>query len=293
MPAELSLYGLNFVDRLIIIHAAGATQAGLYSLGVKFAQGVNVLVRGFQLAWPPLAYSIRDDDEARRVYATVVTLFVAGCAFVVTGMWLLSRWIVRALAAPEFFGSYKVIGLITAATTLYALYMVLVVILGRTGRTEFNFPATGAALAANIALNLVLVPPLGIVGAGIALVASYIVVLALMYVFTQRLFPVPYEWGRLLRVLAVSAGLVGLGELLLPTEGFAGLLLRLAFVFAYPFALFATSFFTQGERRWLARLRHPSAVLADLQALRPAAAGIDGTVPEAYEAEQMDEDMRL
>jgi O-antigen/teichoic acid export membrane protein len=293
MPAELSLYGLNFVDRLIIIHVAGPPQAGLYSLGVKFAQGVNVLVRGFQLAWPPLAYSIRDDDEARRVYATVVTLFVAGSAFVVTGMWLLSRWIVRALAAPEFFASYKVIGLLATAVTLYALYMVLVVILGRTGRTEFNFPATGAALVANIALNLALVPPLGIVGAGIALVASYIVVLALMYVFTQRLFPVPYEWGRLLRVLTVSAGLVGLGELLLPTEGFVGLVLRLLFALAYPFALLATGFFTQGERRWLARLRHPGEVLASLQALRLSAAGVDGSVPETYEVEQMDEDSRL
>jgi O-antigen/teichoic acid export membrane protein len=293
MPAELSLYGLNFVDRIIIVHAAGLPEAGLYSIAVKFAQGVNVLVRGFQLAWPPLAYSIREDDEARRVYATVVTLFVAGCAFVVTGMWLLSRWLVRALAAPEFFGSYKVIGLLATAATLYALYMVLVVILGRTGRTEFNFPATGAALAANIVLNLALVPPLGIVGAGIALVASYIVVLALMYVFTQRLFPVPYEWGRLLRVLTVSTVLVGLGELLLPTEGFAGLLLRLLFALAYPFALLATGFFTKGERRWLARLRHPADVLASLQALRPAAAGVDGSVSETYEVEQMDEDSRL
>ena len=54
--------------------------------------------------------------------------------------------------------------------------MVLVVILGRTGRTEFNFPATIAALVVNVALNLLLVPPLGIVGAGLALVASYLVV---------------------------------------------------------------------------------------------------------------------
>jgi O-antigen/teichoic acid export membrane protein len=293
MPAELSLYGLNFVDRIIIVHVAGLAEAGLYSIAVKFAQGVNVLVRGFQLAWPPLAYSIRDDDEARRVYATVVTLFVAGCAFVVTGMWLLSRWLVRALAAPEFFGSYKAIGLLATAATLYALYMVLVVILGRTGRTEFNFPATLAALVVNIALNLALVPPLGIAGAGIALVASYIVVLALMYVFTQRLFPVPYEWGRLLRVLTVSAGLVGLGELLLPTEGFVGLLLRLAFALAYPFALLATGFFTRAERRWLARLRHPGEVLAGLQSLRPAAVGVEGSVSETYEVEQMDEDSRL
>ncbi len=293
MPAELSLYGLNFADRIIIVHLAGLPEAGLYSIAVKFAQGVNVLVRGFQLAWPPLAYSIRDDDEARRTYAVVVTWFVTVCTFVVTGLWLLSRWIVRALAAPEFFGSYKAIGLVATGITLYALYMVLVVILGRTGRTEFNFPATLAALAANIALNLALVPPLGIVGAGIALVASYLVVLALMYGFTQRLFPVPYEWARLARVVAVAAGIVVLGELLLPTEGFPGLLARTALWLAYPLALLATGFFTAGERRWLARLRQPGVLAAQLRSLRPAVAGVEGSVSETYEVEQMDDDARL
>jgi O-antigen/teichoic acid export membrane protein len=293
MPAELSLYLLNFVDRIILVRSAGLAEAGLYSLAVKFAQGVNVLVRGFQLAWPPLAYSIRDDGEARRTYAAVVTWFTAGCAFVVAGMWLLSRWIVRALASPEFFGSYKAIGLVATGVTLYALYMVLVVILGRTGRTEFNFPATAAALATNIALNLALIPPLGIVGAGLALVASYLVVLALMYSFTQRLFPVPYEWGRLARIVLVSALLVGAGELLLPTDGFTGLITRTTFWLAYPLALLTVGFFTRDERTWLARLRHPSELAAGFRALRPAAPGVDGSVPETYEAEQMDEDSRL
>ncbi|MFI5028181.1 MAG: lipopolysaccharide biosynthesis protein [Solirubrobacterales bacterium] len=292
MPAELSLYLLNFVDRIIIVRTSGLAQAGLYSLAVKFAQGVNVLVRGFQLAWPPLAYSIRDDDEARRAYAAIVTWFVTGCAFVVTGMWLLSRWIVRALAAPEFFGSYEAIGLIATGVTLYALYMVLVVILGRTGRTEFNFPATIAALLANVALNLILVPPLGIVGAGLALVASYVVVVALMYALTQRLFPVPYQWSRLVRVVLVSAGLVGLGELVMPTEGAAGLLGRLVLCAVYPLALFIGGFFSAEERRWLARLRHPVELFGEVVAAARAPVAVEGSIPEAYEAVRMDEDTR-
>jgi len=289
MPAEVSLYALNFADRLIIARSLGLAEAGLYSLGVKFAQAVNVLVRGFQLAWPPLAYSIRDDDEARRTYATVVTLFVAGCSFVVAGMWLFSRWIVRALAAPKFFDSYEVIGLITVAVTLYALYLVLVVILGRTGRTEFNLPAAIGALVVNVGLNLLLVPQLEIVGAALALVASYLVVLGLMYVFTQRLFPVPYEWGRLLRVVLAVAAIVGIAELLVPTEGAIGLLLRAALLAAYPLALWTSGFFSEEERRWLGYLRHPAAVLDSLRA-EPA---VDGRLPEVYEAERLDEDARF
>ena len=292
MPAELSLYALNFVDRIIIVRTVGLAEAGLYSLAVKFSQAVNVLARGFQLAWPPLAYSIRDDEEARRAYAAVVTYFLAASAFVVAGMWLLSRWIARALAAPEFFESYEAVGLISTAVTLYALYMVLLVILGRTGRTEFNFPATGAALVANVVLNLILVPPLGIVGAGIALVASYLVVVALMYSFTQRLFPVPYEWGRLARIVIVTAALVGLGELLLPTDGFAALVARIVLWLLYPAVLLASGFFTAEERRGLARLRHPGELLEQYRAARERPAVADGGLPEAFEAEQMNEDAR-
>jgi O-antigen/teichoic acid export membrane protein len=275
---------------VIIIRSAGAAAAGLYALAVKFAQGVNVLVRGFQLAWPPLAYSIRDDEEARRAYATVVTLFVASLSFVVAGMWLFSRWIVRALAAPRFFDSYEAIGLITTAVTLYALYLVLVVILGRTGRTEFNFPAAIAALVTNVVLNLLLVPTLGIVGAGLALVVSYLVVLVLMYAFTQRLFPVPYEWGRLARVVAIVTALVLVGELATPTSGFLGLLARAVLFAAYPAVLFLSGFFTTEERSWIARLRDPAAVAAGIAALRAQPAAVEGRIPEVYEAERMDED---
>jgi O-antigen/teichoic acid export membrane protein len=293
MPAEVSLYALNFVDRIIIVRSVGLAEAGLYSLAVKFAQAVNVLVRGFQLAWPPLAYSIRNDDEARRVYATVVTLFVAGCAFVVTGMWLYARWILRALAAPEFFGAYEAVGLIAAAVTLYALYMVMVVILGRTGRTEFNLPAALTALVVNVVLNLVLVPPYGIVGAAVALVASYLAVTVLMYVFTQRLFPVPYQWGRLARVVFSAAVLIALGELVMPTSGVLGFLGRGALWASYPLALWASGFFTPEERGWIARLRHPGQVLAGIAALRSAEPAVEGTVPEVYEAERADEDRNV
>jgi O-antigen/teichoic acid export membrane protein len=290
MPAEVSLYLLNFVDRLIIVQVKGLGEAGLYSLAVKFAQAVNVLVRGFQLAWPPLAYSIRDDDEARRTYATVVTLFLAGCTWLVVGLWLLAEYLLRIFAAPKFLGAYEVVGLIAAAVTLYALYMVMVVILGRTGRTEYNFPAAIAALVSNVVLNLLLVPPLGIVGAGLALVGSYLVVVALMYWFTQRLFPVPYEWGRLARVLFGAAALVALGGLVMPTSGFAGFVGRLGLALLYPVVLLVSGFFTAEERGWLARLRHPREVVAGFAALRARPAAIDAEPGELYEAERMDED---
>ena len=258
-----------------------------------------MLVKGFQLAWPPLAYSIRDDDEARRAYAVIVTWFVAVCTFVVAGIWLLSRWIVRALAAPEFFESYEAIGLVSTGVMLYALYLVLVVVLGRTGRTEFNFPATAAGTVTNIGLNLLLMPAMGIVGAGISLVASYAVVLALMYVFTQRLFPVPYEWRRLAQALGLAATLVAAGELLLPTSGAAGLAGAGCPLARLSAALWATGFLNEEERRAASqlldpRLRWPGSAPCAIHPRSELPEEPPGRGPrltrETLEAEQRDED---
>jgi O-antigen/teichoic acid export membrane protein len=259
MPAELSLYALNFIDRIMLVRFVGLAEAGLYSLAVKFSQVVTVIVRAFNLAWPPLAYSIRDDDEARRAYALIVTYFMLLAFTIVLALSLEARWVVRALAAPQFFDSYKAVPLVSTGVTLYALYMVLVVVVGRTGRTKFNFPVAAIAAAANVVLNLVLVPRYDLVGAGISLVCSYLLMLALMYTVTRRLFPVPFEWARLARIVVIAGALFAAGELLLPTSGAGGLVSRAALVPAFPALLYASGFFYAAElqqlRALLARLR--------------------------------------
>jgi hypothetical protein len=113
-----------------------------------------------------------------------------------------------------------------------------------------------------------------------------------MYAFTQRLFPVPYEWSRLGRVVVVSSALVAFGELVLPTEGAGGLLARVAVWLAFPVALLVSGFFTAEERRRLAMLRHPGEALEALRAAARMPAAVDGEIPEAYEAVRIDEDIR-
>lgn len=276
MPAEISLYALNFIDRIMLVRLAGLAEAGLYSLAVKFSQVVTVFVRAFNLAWPPLAYSIRDDDDAKRTYAFIVTYFLLLVSFVVLGVSLEARWLVRALAAPRFFDSYKAVPLVSTGAALYALYMVLVVIAGRVGRTEFNFPVSATAAAVNLGLNAWLIPSHGLVGAGIALVAAYVVMLTLMHAVTRRFFPVPFQWGRIARVVAIATGLFAAGEVWLPASGAGGFLSRAALLPAMALLLYSSGFFHQQELRYAralrsrlqSRLRSSAETPEDLEALR-------------------------
>ena len=222
-------------------------------------------------------------------YALIVTWFTAVLAFAVIGLWLDARWIVRLLAADDYFRSYEAIGLLATGVALYAIYLALLVVLGRTRRTEYSFPATAAAMVVNIGLNIALVPAHGIVGAGIALVASYAVVLVLMYVLTQRLFRVPYEWRRLALAVGVAAAIVVAGELLLPTEGFWGLAARTALWLSYPLVLYLLRFLSDEERGQLRELLRPGAMRERLRRLRaePAAVEDEADVEERHRTPQL------
>ncbi len=96
VPAEISVYALNIIDRYYIYHQKSASLAGLYSIAVKLAGAVAFIVRAFQYAWPPLAYSVTDDAEAARLYGLVTTYYVLVAGWAVAGLALLGRWVLRA-----------------------------------------------------------------------------------------------------------------------------------------------------------------------------------------------------
>ena len=252
VPADASVYALQVADRLYLFRGYSHAAAGNYSVALQFATVVFVMVRGFQYAWPPLAYSIESDAQASRLYSLVTTYFLLATGVVVVAVALLGRWIVRLLAAPQYFGAHAALPWLALAWTLYGLYQVMIVITGRAKVTVRNLPAAGAGLVVNVALLLVLVPRsglnLGIAGAGIALCGAYVAMLVVMHLLTRRLFAVGFQWRRLALLAAILGGVAVSGELLLPTSGFAGIALRILWLALVPVLLLLTRFFADDER---------------------------------------------
>jgi O-antigen/teichoic acid export membrane protein len=255
VPAEASVYALSIVDRYYVYHDRSPGLAGLYSIAVKLAGAVAFIVRAFQYAWPPLAYSVSDDAEAARLYGLVTTYYVLVSGWVVAGLALLGRWVLRLLAAPDYYGAYRALPWLALGWAMYGLWVVFLVIAGRAKVTTRNFPAAFVGLATNVVLLVVLVPSLGIAGAGIALCGAYAVMLTVMHLLTRRVFSVAFEWRRLGQLALVMGGVAVAGDLLLPTHGIAGFLSRGAALAAIPPLLWGTRFAHARELEQLRRLR--------------------------------------
>ncbi|HEU0303211.1 MAG TPA: oligosaccharide flippase family protein [Gaiellaceae bacterium] len=247
VPSMLALWTLNFGDRFFILELTDASEVGVYSIGARIASAMVLLLTAFRAAWPAFAFSIEDDEHARRAYAFVLTylLFVASWAALALG--LLAPWLVEWLTTPAFYDAADVVALLAFGAVAFGGFIVVSIGLGRTKRTQFNWVVTGSAAAVSVVLNLVLIPRYGIVGAGVANLCAFTVMFLGITWWSQRVFWVPYQWRRVVTVIGVAAGLTVLGKALdVPLAG------AIALVAVYPLVLWPLRFYLPDE---LAQLR--------------------------------------
>jgi O-antigen/teichoic acid export membrane protein len=247
VPSQLALWALAFSDRFFIAKFKGQTEVGHYSVGVRIASAALLLLAAFRLAWPAFAYSIEDEDEAKRTYGFVLTYLLFVFSWLALTLGLLAPWLVRLLTGrPEFHEGSRVVPLTAFAVTALGGYIVVSIGIGRARKTQFNWVVTGVAAVIDIALNFALVPSFGMIGAAIAGAAAYSSMFVLMSMHAQRVYPVPYQWRRIALAVGTAVALTALGKALHVPLAVAVLLAA-----AYPLILLPLGFYLPAERRRL------------------------------------------
>jgi O-antigen/teichoic acid export membrane protein len=248
VPSALALWTITFVDREFVVWYKGLAEAGVYSAAVKIASVVTFVMVAFRTAWPAFAYSIEDDGEARRTYAFVLTYLLTFASWVSLALGALAPWWVALLTDPKFQRAEKGVALLAFAGAVYAGYTVLAIGSGRARRTQLNWVVTGAGAAVNVGLNFWLIPRYGMVGASISTVAAYVVLFVGMTVYAQHVYPVRYQWRRVVTCVLAATALTVAARAAHLTLAPSVLL-----VLAYPLALAALGFYLPAERRRLAQ----------------------------------------
>jgi O-antigen/teichoic acid export membrane protein len=244
VPSALFLWALNFSDRFFLVKLSGPREVGLYSIGVRMASAIILFLAAFRTAWPAFAYSIEDDREAKRAYSFVLTYIVVITSWMALGLGVLAPWLVRLLTTPSFYSAERVVAPLAFAAAAFGAYIVVVIGIGRARKTRSNWIITGAACILNIGLNLLLIPPFGMMGAAIATIGAYGMLFVGMAWRAQRIYPVPYQWRRVATAAGVAIALTVAGRVTDPPLAAA-----IVVVAAYPLVLLPLGFYLPEERR--------------------------------------------
>ena len=216
IPTDAAIFGFNILDRTILV-ALGtvvvgeATPLGVFSAASKIAAGVILVARAFQLAFPPLAYSIEDKHQASEVYASALRGYAVVLGGTVAGVALCAPWTVEVLIGvkpgePDARAAVvEILPLLAAAWALWGVVPVMTTIAGRIGATQLTVPAALVGLAVNVVALVLLVPPYGAHGAAAALILAYVVLIGTLHLLTHRHFPVAFDVPRIGAALGLSA----------------------------------------------------------------------------------------
>lgn len=182
-----------YIDRIMINHFLSIDEVGLYSVGYRIASVAGLIMVGFQGALTPLIYTHDHKAETPQHLARIFRFFMLFALLMFLGLSLFAIDISHLLTTELFYDSAIVVIYLVPAILLSNMYIFTPGI-GIAKKTHYLIwiNITGALL--NIVLNYFLIPPLGIKGAGIATLLSYLVTFIILVIVSQRLYNIPHHW---------------------------------------------------------------------------------------------------
>ncbi len=123
--------------------------------------------------------------------------------------------------APRYDRAYLVVGVLSTGVVLFAIANIASSGIALARRTKYIAAYTAIATLLNVALNLLLIPAWGMIGAATATAAAYALLAVLYYRKAQQLYPTPFLTRRTLTALLVGCPLMAIGALPIEPEGLA------------------------------------------------------------------------
>ena len=256
VPHTLAGWALEMSDRAILTRLVPLREVGVYALGYQLGAAMGLLTTAFNAAWVPFLFGTlqREGDEAHSRLARLVTYLAMVLCFTALGWSLVVEHAIVLIAGAEFRDAYRITPWVAAGYVCSGLYLVPTNLLFWRQQTRVIPLVTLAAGAANIGLNLWLVPRYGAIAAAWSTLAAYAILLVLTWWRAERIHPFPYEYRRIGSMAGLALGLFLIGQALpFPSrelEVAGHLLLWLAF----PLCLTALGTLRPAELAGLSRL---------------------------------------
>jgi O-antigen/teichoic acid export membrane protein len=210
LPAALVnvlYYAMDSVDRFLLNQMTDTATVGVYSLGYRIAFIINLaLVQPFTQIWAPMRMEHRLDPHAPRLFAVILRYYLlAGLAFTLVVGAFAPELIEVISGRPQYSKAYEVISLVMLGYLAYGTINIVDPGIIFQRRLSFHVMNFAAGLALNFLLNWLMIPSLGIVGAGLATLITYTFVAVLAGALSNRLYPMTWDLGRILWCAIVVA----------------------------------------------------------------------------------------
>lgn len=251
IPGNISSWVVYSSDRFVIAYFLGATSVGIYSAAYSLGSLPALIVTILGLVLPPTLSGLYDAGKIHELkmhlsysmkYALLLAIpFVFGAIFMASP-------VLRIFSTPEIADRGRIILIFESINSLVLVAGgVINEILVPVKKTKISGMSWLIGAAANLGLNLSIVPHIGIIGAAISTLVSYLVVEAIQVYYSLKYIKFDIDWSFIIKSL-VASGIMSIVIWVMRPEGFSTTILTIIIgIMVYSVSLVILRAFTKEE----------------------------------------------
>lgn len=215
---ELASVLLDSGDRLLVQHYLGAQPLGYYSAAYNISTyAEEALMAPINLALFPIYMKLwaeKGKEETQAFLSRSLNNFIALAIGVVCVVLLTSKDVIVVLASKKFQEAHHLLPVLIVGLLIYAIHIFLNAALLIYKKTAVMTGLVLGACGANLLLNILLIPRMGLMGAAIATLLSYLLLVVMMGRVSFRLMPLKLNYlGMTGNLLAAAVAYVAVRPL--------------------------------------------------------------------------------
>jgi O-antigen/teichoic acid export membrane protein len=211
LPTQIASTISNSADRYILNYQQGEQSVGVYSIGYRFGTLLQqFLIDPFFGSYIPIAYELFVTDRPKFIeyQKKYLILIVLGYVFMVILLSVPFEFLFRVFINSRYWSGFPVIGLIVLTYLFIAIPYIIVVIQTMMEKLQYSMWLSFAGAAIYVLLNIVMIPILGFIGAGIAVLVTNIFICTLTIFINQRLYRIDYNWYKIILIVLIGISTV-------------------------------------------------------------------------------------
>ncbi len=210
LPASAAATIVQVVDIPIVRELTNESTLGIYRANYRLGIFMMLFVSMFNYAWQPFFLTNAKEENAKKIFSKVLSLFLIFTSF----LWVILTLFIdniasieflhgKTLIGKEYLGGIYIVPIILLAYMFYGLYFNFIAGIYLEEKTKYLPIITGIGAVLNIVSNFILIPIIGILGAALSTLFSYIVMSIGIYFVSQKFYKIKYEYSLIAKVMSV------------------------------------------------------------------------------------------
>ncbi len=186
VPHALSGWIITYISNIFIERNLPLSDLSVYSVALRLAMILSVISTGLNMAWSPFFYANAEKKDFKMLYTVNARKLLVFMVFLCGGLILFSRELLLLMQKKEYMAARNLLPMLALAYIFQLNYMTRVTMLFYRNKTALIPLISISSGIVAYGLNMALVPPLGMFGAAVSMLASFITLDILAHLLTRK-----------------------------------------------------------------------------------------------------------